>query len=385
MTRSAHGTPWVIDPARPDRPDALHVCAILPTLNPYGGVVSVVNLCEELLEMGHRYTLASLSQNAVDRVFPRSEPIHVPDRDLLPEELPTNVDVVLATSWETVEPAVRLTQRTGGRARAVYFVQDMEADFYDDRHTVEAVHATYEAIPTLVVKTAHLEQRLAERGFVAHRIPPGMNLDIFYPRDVERRSRVLVMARPGVPNDHRGFEIVREVFHRLAERRPDLELVLFGSDDLPPDVETIANNAGRLQPSELPALYSTASVFLDASRHHGFGRTGAEAMACGTPCVLSDSGGIREYAEDEHNALIVPVADVDATVAAIERLLDEPDLADRLAQAGRRTVQAFGERQAALAMLAVFERAGASVTDGDQRTRSDGTSSGRLAPPDRMT
>ncbi|MBW3562987.1 MAG: glycosyltransferase family 4 protein [Actinobacteria bacterium] len=385
MTRSALETPWVIDPAGHDRPDALHVCAILPTLNPYGGVVSVVNLCEELLEMGHRYTLASLSQNAVDRVFPRSEPIHVPNWDLLPEVLPTNVDVVLATSWETVGPAVRLTERTGGRARAVYFVQDMEADFYDDQHTVEAVHATYERIPTLVVKTAHLEQRLAERGFVAHRIPPGMNLDIFYPRDVERRSGVLAMARPGVPNDHRGFEIVREVFRRLTERRPDLELVLFGSDDLPPDVETIAENAGRLQPSELPALYSTASVFLDASRHHGFGRTGAEAMACGTPCVLSDSGGIREYAEHEHNALIVPVADVNATVAAIERLLDDPDLAQRLAQAGRRTVQAFGERQAALAMLEVFGATGARTSDRDPHLRSDEDGGGTLDPSDRTT
>jgi glycosyltransferase involved in cell wall biosynthesis len=348
------------DPARRDRPEALHVVTILPTLNPYGGVVSVMNLLEHLTALGNRSTLASLSGQMQDSFHAPFEPMHVPDQAALPSELPADGDVVLATSWETVKPACAYADRTG--AHPVYFVQDIESEFYADGATRQAALATYARIATRVVKTRFLQERLHDLGYAAHRIPPGMDLDVFYPRDVRRRpGRVLAMARPTESGaDHRGFDILIRVFERLAADRPEVDLVTFGHDDpsaFPVQVTTFARRSSH----ELAELYSSASVFVDTSRHHGFGRTGVEAMACGAAAVLSRSGGIDEYARDGETALTVPVGDVDSTVQAIVDLLDDAALRSRLAEQGRRTVAAFDDRVAARALLDVFHSATSAV------------------------
>jgi glycosyltransferase involved in cell wall biosynthesis len=94
-------------------------------------------------------------------------------------------------------------------------------------------------------------------------------------------------------------------------------------------------------------------VFIDASRFHGFGRTGVEAMACGSVAVLSDSGGIRDYCVDGKNGLIVPVDDVLAIVAAVERLMHDTTLRLGLRAAAFETIKQFDDRIAAQEFLAV--------------------------------
>lgn len=66
------------------RRDALHVVTILPTLNAYGGVVSVMNLLQHLTALGNRTTLASLSGRMRDALHAPFEPMCVPDREALP-------------------------------------------------------------------------------------------------------------------------------------------------------------------------------------------------------------------------------------------------------------------------------------------------------------
>lgn len=350
---------FVDDPAIGDRPpDALSILCVLPTLNPYGGVISAVNALNILTDVGHRVTMASLSLGDPGRVFPRVEPVLFEDQYHAAQTIVGSFDILLATSWETVRPVVDVGARMPG-ARAVYFVQDFEADFYPatDGETRERVLATYNMIPDRVVKTEYLQQRLGARGWESHRILPGMDLDLFYPRPRGNASgiRVLAMARPGTPNDHRGYAILVDVFAELRRRRPDLELAVFGSASLPGmDSEVVA--FGRLGPEALPALYSSASVFIDTSLVHGFGRTGLEAMACGVPCVLSDSGGISEYAKHNENCLIVPVGDVEASVGAVELLLDKPNTTSRLVEGGLRTAARYSDYDAAFELLEVFHK-----------------------------
>jgi glycosyltransferase involved in cell wall biosynthesis len=130
-------------------------------------------------------------------------------------------------------------------------------------------------------------------------------------------SAITILAMMRYGQRHRGYDIVLAVLEQVARRFPDVRLILFGTDDLSEaDIPFSFENAGRLEPDDLPALYSRADIFLELSRHHGFGRTGIEAMACGAACVLSDSGGVRDYARHGENALIVPVTDVTAATEA---------------------------------------------------------------------
>lgn len=339
------------DHLRGDTPAAVHeplrIFILLPTLNPYGGVVSVVNLTNSLITKGHTVALASLSQHTHQMVFPYSEPIFVTDRtDLLKIVGPP--DFAVATSWHTVGPILFLADMTG--AVPAYFVQDFEPDLEADARKRSLALGTYDLIPNRIVKTSHLQRRLMEEGgWSSKRIAPGLDLDLFYPRQpLEERppDAVLAMARPDAPTDHRGFAVLRQVLSELHHLRPSVQLRVFGpaeSSAFDAPVEAF----GLLPQTELPILYSEATVFVDTSLIHGFGRAGVEAMACGTPCVLADSGGPSEYARHMENALVVPSGDSSATVEAITTIMDNPSLANSLAREGLSTVREFSDQVAA--------------------------------------
>ena len=342
-----------IDAVASDRQaDALRILCVLPTLNPYGGVISVVNAMNILVDRGHHVTLVSLSKNSVDLVYPRMEPVRIELGSDLPLDWAFSHDVAVATWWETTPMVHRLGMHNPALTTFDY-IQDFAGDFYGNPNNPLRAQAldTYDLISNRIVKTDHLQRRLQTLGHESVRIPPGMDLDIFYPRGdppSTRRPGVLAMARPSGHNDNRGFEVLRETYARLSSLRPDIELSVFGTNDLPD--WPYGNSFGQLQPSELPNVYSRYPVFIDTSKVHSFGRTGVEAMACGTACVLSDSGGISEYAVHGDNAIVVPVGDPNSTVKAVTRLLDDATMMDRIAQNGQTTVAAYSDYDAASAL-----------------------------------
>jgi alpha-1,3-rhamnosyl/mannosyltransferase len=89
---------------------------------------------------------------------------------------------------------------------------------------------------------------------------------------------------------------------------------------------------GRMPDDVLPALYSGASVLALPSLHEGFGLTPLEAMACGTPVVVSDGGALPETVGDA--ALVLPALDVDAWSETLTTVCSDAALRDRLVAAG---------------------------------------------------
>jgi glycosyltransferase involved in cell wall biosynthesis len=93
--------------------------------------------------------------------------------------------------------------------------------------------------------------------------------------------------------------------------------------------------------AQLMQLYAQCDLFVSSSWREGFGLPPLEAMACGAPVVLTDSGGVREYARDGENCLMVPTRDPAALAAAMYRLLTDRALAERLRHNGPKTARRF--------------------------------------------
>jgi glycosyltransferase involved in cell wall biosynthesis len=89
---------------------------------------------------------------------------------------------------------------------------------------------------------------------------------------------------------------------------------------------------GQLPASELPALFSRASVIVYPSLYEGFGFPPLEAMAVGTPVVASDRGSLPEVLGDA--ALMVDPTDQRALGEALEAALSRPEVRERLHRAG---------------------------------------------------
>ena len=113
---------------------------------------------------------------------------------------------------------------------------------------------------------------------------------------------------------------------------------------------------GFVPDAELPALYSGAACFVTASRYEGFGLPALEAIACGTPVVAYEAGAIAETAGP--GALLVPPGDGVELMRAAARVCDEPVLAQRLSDSGRRHAAGFSWRRAAELTWEVYERVG---------------------------
>ena len=70
-----------------------------------------------------------------------------------------------------------------------------------------------------------------------------------------------------------------------------------------------------------------------------FGLPPLEAMACGVPVVTTDCGGIRDYAVDGYNALIVPPGDPEAVADAVLKILRDDKFRERLVEHGIETAK----------------------------------------------
>jgi glycosyltransferase involved in cell wall biosynthesis len=95
--------------------------------------------------------------------------------------------------------------------------------------------------------------------------------------------------------------------------------------------------SGELTGERLADAYRHAAVAVLPSLRdtESFGMV-LVAMACGTPVVGSEVGGIPHVVVPDVTGLLVPPGDPDALAAACGRVLDDGDLADRLGAAGRR-------------------------------------------------
>jgi phosphatidylinositol alpha-mannosyltransferase len=193
--------------------------------------------------------------------------------------------------------------------------------------------------------------------------------------DVARFARA-ASPRSGLPGgrvvlwvhrlDHqKGFPVAVRAFARLAAELPDVHLVVAGDGHdrdavglLPDDDRRRVVMLGTVPNEDLPALLAGADAFVaPALGQESFGIALVEAMAAGVPVVASDIPGYDEVVRDGMDGVLVPPADVDALATALRRVLEDPDLAARLARAGRERAAGYSWDVVAPRLEAIYERA----------------------------
>jgi glycosyltransferase involved in cell wall biosynthesis len=111
---------------------------------------------------------------------------------------------------------------------------------------------------------------------------------------------------------------------------------------------------GRVQSSDLPSLYNAAQCLVHPAFYEGFGLTPLEAMACGTPTIVSNVSSLPEVVGDAA-MLIDPQHDEEITVA-LWRVLTDAALRESLRAKGLQRAAAFSWRRAAEQTMAVYSK-----------------------------
>jgi glycosyltransferase involved in cell wall biosynthesis len=185
---------------------------------------------------------------------------------------------------------------------------------------------------TIVAPSTWLE-RLAKESrllgrFDVRRIPNGVELDLFRPRERPRRERPVVLFASAWLDDRRkGGHLLREAVAKLSDL--DFELVSAG------DRAPVGRALGALAPQELARVYAEADVFVLPTLAENLPNTIVESLACGTPVVSFDVGGVGDAVKHLETGWLAAAGDPDALAQGIRTLLEDAELRERLGRNGR--------------------------------------------------
>jgi glycogen synthase len=180
----------------------------------------------------------------------------------------------------------------------------------------------------------------------------------------------------------KGLHDVLRALPRLRRRHPGLRLVVAGDG---PEAEGLRAQAGKLRlgrsvdwvgfvpAGELATLSAAADVALVPSIYEPFGMVALEAAAAGTPLVVADTGGLREFVRHGETGLRFTPGDVAGLADAVSLLLRDVVLARRLARTARTALAQYAWPSIADRTVAEYHRAvraERALHDGLRRTQA---------------
>jgi glycosyltransferase involved in cell wall biosynthesis len=186
----------------------------------------------------------------------------------------------------------------------------------------------------------------------------GVDVDRFHPEPSSRdRLRNEAGAAAGVPMVFTAGRLVRKKgFEYLIDaltRVPRAILAIAGEGSLGEELRARAAAGGvldrvrflgNLSQDRVASYLAAADVVVvpsvrdDAGNVDGLPNVVLEALAAGAPLITTAAGGISAVAKADRTALVVPERDAAAIAAAIQRVIDNPEAAQRLGTAGRTLV-----------------------------------------------
>ncbi|HEX6464186.1 MAG TPA: glycosyltransferase family 4 protein [Vicinamibacterales bacterium] len=166
--------------------------------------------------------------------------------------------------------------------------------------------------------------------------------------------------------DHmKGIAYLVRAFERLHARGRRVDLTVLGPGVDPaivvaafsPDVRRFVHVVPRAAEQQVIEAYRTHDALLWLSTYEGFGLVLLEAMSQGLAVITTPVGCVPTLVRNGENGLLVPKRDSEAAVAAVERLLEAPELRRTLGEAARRAVAGMTWGQTARMTLEVYARA----------------------------
>lgn len=180
--------------------------------------------------------------------------------------------------------------------------------------------------------------------------PFGVDTRLFSPSNEDKRNNDEFIVGTIKKLDHiYGIDLLIKAFAILVKNNSNktLKLVIGGVGNEMDNLKDLTKSEGisnyveflgRISQEKVAEYLNIFDVYVALSRSESFGVAIVEAMACGTPVVVSDAGGLPEVVENNTSGIVVPKDNVEKAVEAIQMLIDDKSLRDNFSEAGRTRV-----------------------------------------------
>lgn len=208
-------------------------------------------------------------------------------------------------------------------------------------------------------------------------IPAGVNLEMFQPVD-RVEARAALASEWGIRDEERvilyvgrieplkGIDILLRALPMLEHDGAVRALIVGGNPGNDVEMERLKSLAaelgiadsvtftGSVPQAVLPTYYSAADVFSLPSHSESFGLAPLEAMACGTPAVVSRVGGLKTFIRSGVNGYLAPWRCPESFAQRFDTLLASPELRDAMGRAARERALSMGWGAVAERMLGYY-------------------------------
>ncbi|PWH16213.1 MAG: glycosyltransferase family 1 protein [Anaerolineae bacterium] len=214
-------------------------------------------------------------------------------------------------------------------------------------------------------------------------IPPGVDLSRFYPIPMDEAKEYIgirpcdrMMLFVGRIEPLKGLDVLFKAIaimrqNGLWERTPFCLAVIGGNEDGEPEIrgseqerlstmrseyglEDLVAFLGKKSQDTLPYYYSAAEIVVVPSHYESFGMVALEAMACGTPVVASNVGGLAYLVQDGITGCTVPVDEPQLLAECIASLLSDSELRAKMGKQAAEFAKAFGWELIANRMIDLY-------------------------------
>lgn len=189
-------------------------------------------------------------------------------------------------------------------------------------------------------------------------VPHGVDIERFEP--VEKRANAWQatgfpgtqgIATLGRVRPEKGTDLFVDSMIRLLPEHPGFTALVIGKADVKnqkfqAELQEKIKSAGledrilftgELPKESLPGILSALSLFVALPRYEGYGMTPLEAMASGTPVVVSDTGAFSSFVANGKSGRLVPLDDLESSCQAISEMLTDPETLANMSLGARET------------------------------------------------
>ena len=163
--------------------------------------------------------------------------------------------------------------------------------------------------------------------------------------DENKRQKIVTAGRL---EQQKNQTMLIEAFACIHKKHPGYALEIFGDGPLKNELQELIDRLDltacatlKGNVSDIHEQIADVELFVLPSNFEGLSNALLEAMMMGLPCVSTDCAGSDEVITDGENGLLIPVGDTAALAVAIERIITNKALAEKLGQNARKSAEQF--------------------------------------------